>query len=123
MQVNAEAAEPCQPPRGVDTAGVPVEPLGVRGQHRQHHILDVLAVQHRPLGPDHPAVEPQRRRLTRQQEQVARAALRHGAQPEVEFRPGVGGSQTSGIELRNEPVEIVFGRHRRHQSQRPTRRQ
>ena len=74
MQVDAEAADAGDAKRGVGDARVAILPPRVRSEGRQHRLLDVEPVE-RPLGErDDLAVDADRRRRARHEQQVAAAA-------------------------------------------------
>ena len=84
MKVDAESADPRHLARRVRQARVPVGALRVRRQLGQDHLFDVHAVERREIGARDPAVDAKRRRLARDEQQVAGAAIGDHAQPRLE---------------------------------------
>jgi len=107
MQVDAEATHAWHTPGRIGDATFPERALRVRRQLREDDVFDVRAVNHRPAAADHLALNPQRRRLAGDHQQIARAALRDEAQPC--FEPGSAGHRrdAQGFQRGCELVEIV----------------
>ena len=75
MEVDAEPADPRHLARRVGQARLPVGALRVRRQLRQDQLFDIHAVDRREIGARDPAVDAKRRRLARDEQQIAGAAI------------------------------------------------
>ena len=106
MQVHTKATDAGNLERGVGNAVFLERALGVWFQVRRDHLVDVVAVQDRARRPDHASVDAQRRRLTREEDQVAGVTVGHQRKPRSQASADRG--RPAGCrQFRDEAIEVV----------------
>jgi hypothetical protein len=81
VQIHPEASEGGDFQRGIRDSVLAKLTLRVRYQLWKNKLFNVVAVQDSGVAPHDAAVDPERRRLTREQQQIARTAVGHCLEP------------------------------------------
>ncbi len=111
VQVDTETPHPLKPIRTFARRPVAIRALRVRRQRGQYQGLDVLAVE-RICGRTHDgAVDPERRRFSGEQQEVARLPRHHHVEPRVEASARTCALAVAELELVNQAVEVVESIH------------